>query len=179
VARTVDVRIVAASHQALEEPTGAFRQDLFYRLNVVPLMVPPLRDRAEDIPALVEHFLAKARERNPAAAARRLAPEVCASLARCPWPGNVRELENVVTRLVVVCAKEVIELTDLEAHVPQVLTPASPIDRAKQRLTTLRDLESDYIAWVIEQSGGNKTRAAEILGIDPSTIHRRGKTPAA
>jgi two-component system response regulator HydG len=178
VTRKVDVRIIAASHQALEERAGTFRQDLFYRLNVVPLTVPPLRERAEDIPALVEHFLGKARERNPAAVARRLAPEVSAALARCPWPGNVRELENVVTRLVVVCAKEVIEMGDLEAHVPQVLNPAPPIDRAKQRLTSLRELENEYISWVIEQCSGNKTRAAEILGIDPSTIHRRGKTPA-
>ena len=178
VARKVDVRIIAATHQALEERPGAFRQDLFYRLNVVPLTVPALRDRAEDIPVLVEHFLGKARERNPAAIPRRVAPEVSAALARCPWPGNVRELENVVTRLVVVCATEVIEMADLQAHVPQVLTRASPVDEAKQRLTTLRELENDYISWVIEHCGGNKTRAAEILGIDPSTIHRRGKTPA-
>src|SRR5512137_2567936 len=76
VTRKVDVRIVAATHQALEEHAGAFRQDLFYRLNVVPLTVPALRERAEDIPALVEHFLGKARERNPAAIPRRVAPEV-------------------------------------------------------------------------------------------------------
>jgi two-component system response regulator HydG len=174
VARKVDVRIVAATHQELEGREG-FRQDLFYRLNVVALTVPPLRDRIEDIPALVEHFLGKARERNPSTAARQLAPAVLAALARCPWAGNVRELENAVTRLVVVCASEVIELADLETHVPHVLGRAAPLDHAKTELTTLRDLETDYIAWVIDKCGGNKTRAAEILGIDPSTIHRRGK----
>ena len=178
VTRKVDVRIIAASHQALEGRESTFRQDLFYRLNVVPIMVPPLRERPEDIPALVAHFLGKARERNPGVAATRLAPEVVAALARCPWPGNVRELENSVTRLLVVSTKEVIDLNDVQAQAPQLLGPIAPIDQAKQRLTTLRELESEYIAWVIEQCSGNKTRAAEILGIDPSTIHRRGKTPA-
>jgi two-component system response regulator HydG len=175
VTRKVDVRIIAASHQALEENPGTFRSDLFYRLNVVPVRVPPLRERAEDIPALVEHFLAGANQRNPAGVARRFAPEAVAALARCPWPGHVRELENVVTRLVVVCPQEVIDLVDLEAHVPHLVGTPSPLEHAKSRLTTLRELESEYIAWVIERCGGNKTRAAEILGIDPSTIHRREK----
>jgi two-component system, NtrC family, response regulator HydG len=178
VTRKVDVRIIAASHQALEGRESTFRQDLFYRLNVVPITVPPLRERPEDIPALIEHFLGKARERNPGMAATRLAPEVVTALARCPWPGNVRELENAVTRLLVVSAKEIVELADVQAQAPQLLGPVAPIDQAKQRLTTLRDLETEYITWVIEQCSGNKTRAAEILGIDPSTIHRRGKTPA-
>ncbi|HEY3358759.1 MAG TPA: helix-turn-helix domain-containing protein, partial [Polyangia bacterium] len=119
----------------------------------------------------------RARERNPAAKVARLDPAVTAALARCPWPGNVRELENVVTRLVVVCAKEVIEMADLQAHVPQVLSATTPAAGAAPRLTTLREHENEYITWVIEQCGGNKTRAAEILGIDPSTIHRR-KPPA-
>jgi two-component system, NtrC family, response regulator HydG len=178
VTRKVDVRIIAASHRALEGRESTFRQDLFYRLNVVPITVPPLRERPEDIPALIEHFLGKARERNPNVTATRLAPEVLAALARCPWPGNVRELENAVTRLLVVSAKETIELADLQAQAPQLLGPVAPIDLAKQRLTTLRELETEYITWVIEQCGGNKTRAAEILGIDPSTIHRRGKSTA-
>jgi two-component system response regulator HydG len=175
VMRKVDVRIIAASHRALEEPGSGFRQDLFFRLNVVPLVVPPLRERVTDIPALIEHFLRKTHERHPGAGPGRLAPDVCAALARFPWPGNVRELENVVTRLVVVCAKEVIEMADLEAHVPQVLAPAGRLDQARQRPTTLRELEDDYIASVIEQCGGNKKQAAAILGINPSTIHRRGK----
>ena len=177
VSRKVDVRIIAASHQALEGPGSTFRQDLFYRLNVVPLTAPALRDRPEDIPLLVEHFWTRARERNPGTVATQLLPEVVAALTRCPWPGNVRQLENVVTRLVVLSGKEVIEVADLPVHLPQLVI-SSPLDRAKEQLTTLRELESEYIAWVIERCGGNKTRAAEILGIDPSTIHRRGKTPS-
>jgi len=171
--RKVDVRIIAASHQALEGQESSFRQDLFYRLNVVPLTVPPLRERLEDIPLLVEHFFAKARERNPGAIATRLLPEVVAALARRPWPGNVRELENVVTRLVVLSAKEFIEEADLSAHFPQLLGASSPMDHAKERLTTLRELEGEYIGWVIEQCSGNKTRAAEILGIDRKTLREK------
>jgi len=178
VSRKVDVRILAATHRELEGQGSTFRQDLFYRLNVVPLTVPPLRERPEDIPPLVEHFWAKARERNPGAVATRLLPGVVVALARCPWPGNVRELENVVTRLVVLSPKEVVEAADLPVLIPQLVSPPSPLDRAKEQLTTLRELESEYITWVIERCAGNKTRAAEVLGIDPSTIHRRGRTPS-
>jgi two-component system response regulator HydG len=174
-ARTVDVRVIAATHQELEQKVqdGGFRADLFYRLNVVPIAVPPLRSRREDIPLLAEHFLARARDRNPASPARRLAPEVMAALARGAWPGNVRELENVVERLVIVAAHETLGLDELRAHAPALVEGASPLDEAKQKLVPLRQLEGEYIAWVVAQCGGNKTRAAEILGIDVSTIHRR------
>jgi len=177
VSRKVDVRIIAASHRALEGPESTFRQDLFYRLNVVPLAIPALRERQDDIPLLVQHFFARARERNPGAVATRMLPEVVAALARRTWSGNVRELENVVTRLVVLSAKEAIEEADLSAFLPAPGT-GSPLDQARERLATLRELESEYINWVIERCGGNKTRAAEVLGIDPSTIHRRARTPS-
>ena len=176
--RKVDVRIIAATHQPLEGPESTFRRDLFYRLNVVPLTVPSLRERPEDIPLLVEHFWKKARERNPGAMAIRVAPQAVAALGRYSWPGNVRELENVVTRLVVLSAKEVIEEGDLPSQLTRLHGAPFPIEHASQRLVTLRELESQYIASVIEQCAGNKTRAAEILGIDPSTIHRRGKSPS-
>jgi two-component system, NtrC family, response regulator HydG len=176
-ARRTDVRIVAATHQDLERKVreGAFRADLFYRLNVVPIRVPPLRERAEDIPALVEHFLRAARERNPGGRVARFSPGLVAALAACPWPGNVRELENVVTRLCIVSAREEVGLEELGAHAPTVLSDTWPLAEAKQRLVPLRQLESEYIAWVVAQCGGNKTRAAEILKIDVSTIHRRDR----
>jgi two-component system, NtrC family, response regulator HydG len=175
--RKVDVRIVAATHQDLPQRVrdGAFRQDLYYRLNVLPLRVPPLRERPEDIPLLVEHFLARARERNPAALVRAFAPELVAALARQPWPGNVRELENAVERLVITTPREVAGPADLVADAQA----AAPLEEARQRLVPLRQLEADYIAYVIAQCGGNKTRAAELLGIDVSTIHRREKSGAA
>jgi len=166
---------VAATHQDLEQKVKerAFRADLFYRLNVVPIVVPPLRDRAEDVPLLVEHFLQRARQRNPAARARRLSPEVLATFSRCPWPGNGRERQNLVERLVIVSSKETVDPEVLETYAPTLAAPPSPIEDARSRLVTLRQLENDYISYVITRCGGNKTRAAEILGIDVSTIHRR------
>ena len=113
--RSVDVRIVAATHHDLERRVdeGAFRQDLFYRLDVVRVRVPPLRERPDDIPALVEHFLARARDRNPHSTVMGLAPDLLGALVRYPWPGNVRELENLVERLVVVGDTPELGLADL------------------------------------------------------------------
>jgi two-component system response regulator HydG len=176
VARKVDVRVIAATHQDLEHKVaaGAFRVDLFYRLNVIPIAIPPLRERLEDLPILVEHLLARARERNPGARATRLAPDVITAFARHTWPGNVRELENLIERLVVVSTHEEVGAAELAAHATiGASASGSPLAAAKERMLTLKQLEHDYIAWVIAQCGGNKTRAAEILGIDVSTIHRR------
>jgi two-component system response regulator HydG len=196
--RTIDVRIVSATHQDLERKVrhGEFRADLFYRLHVVPLLVPPLRDRVEDIPELVEHFLHGARERNPASRVERLSSEALAELAQRRWYGNVRELRHLVERVVITCTRETVGVEDLPHEPPLEETArgaasaggvdglhgvdaphagAEPLALARQRMVTLKQLESDYIAWVIGRCGGNKTRAAEILGIDVSTIHRRGK----
>ncbi|PTL84943.1 sigma-54 dependent transcriptional regulator [Vitiosangium sp. GDMCC 1.1324] len=173
--RKVDVRVVAATHQELEARVreGRFRQDLFYRLNVLPLFVPPLRERREDIPLLVEHFVAWSRKRNPRARLTGFSPEALAALAAAPWPGNVRELENLVERLAVVTVQETVDLPTLQLHAPGVTADTHPLSRAQARLVPLRQLEGEYIAYVVAQCGGNKTRAAEILGIDVSTIHRR------
>ncbi|AKI99178.1 two-component system response regulator HydG [Archangium gephyra] len=173
--RKVDVRVVAATHQELEARVreGRFRQDLFYRLNVVPLNVPPLRERREDIPLLVEHFVAWSRKRNPRARLAGFSPEALAALAAAPWPGNVRELENLVERLAVVTVQETVDLPTLQLHAPGVTADTHPLSRAQGRLIPLRQLEGEYIAYVVAQCGGNKTKAAEILGIDVSTIHRR------
>ena len=177
VGRKVDVRLIAATHQDLEQRVkgGVFRADLFYRLNVVPILVPPLRSRSEDIPQLVERFLANAIQRNSGARARRFLPELVAALAGYPWPGNVRELENVVERLVIVSTTETVGLADLELSAPSMAHSPTPLDHARERMVPLRQLEDDYIAWVVAQCGGNKTRAAALLGIDVSTIHRRGR----
>jgi two-component system response regulator HydG len=176
-ARRVDVRIVTATNQDLEQRVrqSAFRADLFYRLNVVPITVPPLRERPSDVELLVAHFLAEARAKNRTAAVRGFSPALIAALKRAPWPGNVRELENVVERLVILSGHEVVDVEDLERHAPSSYTEPTPLEEAKQRLPSLKQLELDYIGWVIAHCGGNKTRAAEILGIDVSTIHRREK----
>ncbi|QRK04774.1 sigma-54-dependent Fis family transcriptional regulator [Archangium violaceum] len=174
-ARDVDVRIVAATHQDLEARVkeGRFRADLFYRLNVVSLRIPPLRERREDIPMLVEHFVAQARARNTRSPVTSLAPEVLAELVRMPWPGNVRELENLVERLVVLGGQPSVDLSLLRLHASSGTQDAHPLAAAQEQVVPLRQLESDYIAWVVARCGGNKTRAAELLGIDVSTIHRR------
>jgi len=173
--RKVDVRIIAATHQDLDARVreGRFRADLFYRLNVVTLRLPPLRERREDIPLLVEHFTARARVRNPRSRMQAVAPEVVSALAAMPWPGNVRELENLIERLVVLAPSETAGMDDLRPHLPPTAEGSQPLTLAQQELWPLRRLETEYIAWMVARCGGNKTRAAELLGIDVSTIHRR------
>jgi two-component system response regulator HydG len=181
--RRVDVRLLAATHQDLEKrvAAGQFRADLFFRLNVVTVTAPPLRERREDLPALVEHFLARARQRNRLAGAQRLTPEVLDRLAAYPWPGNVRELENLVERLVILTTSPDIGLADLERLAPRLIAGAPPLEvaLAQDRMVSLREVEDTYIAWVVARCGGNKTRAAEVLGIDVSTIHRRERERSA
>jgi two-component system response regulator HydG len=173
--RRVDVRILAATNHDLETrvAAGQFRADLFFRLNVVLVTVPPLRERREDVPALVDHFLVRARHRNHAARAQRLSREVLERLAFHRWPGNVRELENLVERLVILAPGEEITLDDLERFAPGLASGPSPLEAAKDRMMSLRELEDAYISWIVARCNGNKTKAAEVLGIDASTIYRR------
>ena len=168
----VDVRIVAATNRDLDEEIrrGGFRSDLFYRLNVITLHLPPLRDRPDDVPLLAEHFL----QRFAASRGRkvRLAAETLEALQGYDWPGNVRELENALERAAV--------MTPGEDIGPDAL-PAKITERAPQPLVqaslppnpTLEIIERAYIHWVLQAEGGNKTRAAEVLGIDPSTLYRK------
>ena len=173
--RRIDVRLIAATHRDLEQRVaeGLFREDLFYRLNVVPLAVPSLRERGDDIPLLVEHFVASARARNPHSPVVRLSSELITALTRYPWPGNVRELENLIERLVVVGTSAEPTLAELTALAPAVTGNTERFSLPRDKLLTLREIEEEYIGWVIERCGGNKTRAADVLGIDPSTLHRR------
>ena len=175
--RRVDVRVIAATNQDLEArvEAGSFRPDLFFRLNVIQIAVPPLRERREDIPDLVCWFVDRARRRNPGTKARTVAIEALERLQSHFWPGNVRELENLVERLVLLAPDEEIRLGDLETLAPAVTAVRPPLQHAEERVQTLRELEDGYIAWVVARCGGNKTRAAELLGIDVSTIHRREK----
>jgi two-component system response regulator HydG len=138
----------------------------------VQLRIPPLRDRVDDIPLLVERFLAAARDRNPHTKVGRLDDELVAALARYAWPGNVRELENLVERLVVIGAGPTATVADLTELAPQVVS-ANRFALPRERMPTLKQLEEEYITWVLARCDGNKTRAAEILGIDVSTVHRR------
>jgi len=173
--RRVDVRVIAATNQALDERirAGQFRADLFYRLRVVPIAVPALRDRREDIAALTENFLVEARRRTPSAIVERLAPDAHALFLRARWPGNVRQLKHIIEQLVIVVPRPEVTVDDIARFAPELIIEDSPLERAKQSLPTLRDLESEYIDWVLDHCQGNKARAAEILGLDKSTLHRR------
>ncbi len=172
----VDVRVIAATNRDLEERirTGQFRADLFYRLDVIPIVVPPLRARPEDLPALVAHFFDRARMRNPHATVERLAPDVVPLLARYAWPGNVRELENLIERLTVFGGSRELSAADIARSVPYLIGDPE-IERyepPRERRATLREVEAEYVAWVLERCAHNKTKAAQQLGIDPSTLHR-------
>ena len=164
----VDVRVVAATNVDLEREVSAqrFRQDLYYRLSVIVIRVPALRDRREDIPLLIQTFLQNASAR----AGRRiqLSPAAVSALTTYRWPGNVRELENTIERLVVFSRGSVIDASDL----PFKATGPDLHERLFADLPSLDEIERRYLLHVIEQVGGNRTRAAEVLGIDRRTLYR-------
>lgn len=171
--RQVDVRFIAATHRDL--PTlvreGRFREDLYFRLNVLPVFVPPLRNRREDIPALVAHLLDEARRRAPDSPVRSMSPEALAALTQAPWPGNVRELASTIERAVVFGADEIVRPEGL-ASLAAPIAPADPWSFPSATPSTLRDLNRQYTAWVLAKTGGNKEQAAAILGVDLSTLYR-------
>jgi DNA-binding NtrC family response regulator len=164
----VDVRVVAATNVDLEREVAGqrFRQDLFYRLSVIVIRVPALRDRREDIPLLIDTFLQNACAR----AGRRvqLSSGAVSALAAYRWPGNVRELENTIERLVVLSRGSVIDEQDL----PFKGSGPDLHERLFADLPSLDELERRYLVHVVEQVGGNRTRAAEVLGIDRRTLYR-------
>jgi DNA-binding NtrC family response regulator len=174
----VDVRVVAATNRELEDEVKAarFREDLYFRINVVTIRLPPLRERPSDIPLLVDHFLAKyaARERRQDAG---VASTAMVLLQRYAWPGNVRELENVIERALALSKDGVILPSDLPPEVTQSVAQAasasatSPGGLVDDR-PTLAELERRYIELILRETGGNKKRAAEILGIDRRTLYR-------
>jgi len=167
----VDVRLVCATNRDLEAEVkaGRFREDLYFRINVVTVKLPPLRERAGDIPILVAHFLAKVARREGRAEAS-ISREALDLLCRYQWPGNVRELENAIERAVAVAKGNVILPSDLPADVSGGAPPA-PAGIIDDR-PTLSELERRYIALVLAECGGNKKKAAERLGIDRRTLYR-------
>ena len=165
--QSVDVRLVAATNRNLGElaAEGKFRSDLYYRLNVVPLGLPPLRDRREDVGTLAGHFLR--------GTGRKFSAEAMASLERYPWPGNVRQMENVVARLKVLKPEGDFQLADL----PQEIRGAQPLPAIPQNAATgvdlyaaLGELEDRLIREALERSGGNKNQAAKSLGLNRTTL---------
>src|SRR3990172_6115807 len=165
-----DVRVIAASNQNLETlvSEGRFRKDLYYRLNVVTIVVPPLRDRPEDIPKLIAHFVR--RMRADGVAAPRLSARVLDRLIAYPWPGNVRELENTIERLALFSRGRTIEAEDLPERFRE--TKPKVEESLFEGLPTLDEIEKRYLVHVLGRVEGNRTRAAEILGIDRRTLYR-------
>ncbi len=169
----VDVRVLSATNRDLEQrmKEGAFREDLFYRLNVINLVLPSLRDRPEDILPLAEHFLGEAAVRS----GKRVAAFTASALkilTSYPWPGNVRELENVVERAVALAESSELGVDDLPPQVRERRS-ADVLAGALARNLTLAELEREYIARVLSAEGGNKTRAAQRLGLDRKTLYRK------
>jgi two-component system response regulator AtoC len=167
----VDVRVIAATNQPLEPlvKSGRFREDLFDRLNVVTVTLPPLRERKEDIPSLANHFLQKFSEENHKNISH-LSPEALEILTQYSWPGNVRELEHTIERAVILSIHPIILPEDLprqmreEIKGPEILIHEKPLP--------LRELEKRYVLKVLQETGGNKKKASEILGIDRTTLYR-------
>jgi DNA-binding NtrC family response regulator len=165
----VDVRVLAATNRDLERDVaaGRFRTDLFYRIHVVPLELPPLRERRDDVRLLAEHFLARARE-GSREGPERFAPAALAALERFAWPGNVRELRNAVERAVALCEGEAIELTDLPAALVQTQRIESLRDAVREGRVGFEDAVADFeralILEALDESSWNQTRAAERLG---------------
>ncbi len=170
----VDVRVVAATNKNLEAmlAEGSFREDLYYRLNVIHLDLPPLRSRPEDIVPLAEHVLAQLGSRQTPPRRMRLSPEAQHLMLAYNWPGNVRELMNVLERGVALCQGELIADDDLPPQVREK-RPADFLGTAIARRMTLADLEREFIERVLEDEAGNKTRAAQRLGLDRKTLYRK------
>jgi len=165
----VDVRLIAATNKELKEvvKNGGFREDLYYRLNVINITIPPLRERKEDIPELAEHFLSKYGKKM-GKQIDGFKPAATEILNNYPWPGNARELENVVERGVILCDNSLIGPEDLSisASRTEIEMSANP---------SLEEIEKDYILRVLRENGGNQSRASQILGIDRKTLYLKLK----
>jgi DNA-binding NtrC family response regulator len=161
----VDVRVIATTNRDLQKECreGRFREDLFYRLNVFPLRLPPLRERPADVPLLAAHFAEKFSAAD-GRAVRGFSPEALALLGSRPWRGNVRELENVVRRAVLLCGQGAIGESALLFDDPA---------EAAEFNGKIKDMERELILRTLKEVGGNKTRAAEILGVTVRTIRNK------
>ena len=181
----VDVRLVAATNRDLlrEVQGGAFREDLFYRLNVVPICLPPLRERKEDVPLLVEHFLTKFNERLRKGV-RSVEPGAMDKLTEHPWPGNIRELENVIERTLLFADGPILKSSDLPVEIsgsrsgpiPQAPNPAPPVGSLKDLVKKETDrLEREIIVRALDETGGNVTQTAKLLKISRKSLQLKMK----
>jgi two-component system nitrogen regulation response regulator NtrX len=168
----VDVRVIAATNKNLDDEiaAGRFRQDLLFRLNVIPIRVPGLEQRREDIPLLVEEFMRRFARRT-GVKPKRVSPEAMALLRAYDWPGNVREVRNLVERLMIMVADEEIAPAALDLR---VAGPQLGGDGAFATLRQAREqFEREYVGRVVEECGGNMSKAARVLGLERSHLYRK------
>jgi two-component system response regulator HydG len=170
--RRIDVRIIAATHRDLESAikSGTFRQDLYFRLNVVQVKLPPLRERKSDIPLLVTSFLDKFSD--PQQPPRTISEDAMRQLIGYDWPGNVRELENAIERAVALGSGPIVQVADLPSNLQYPTTERVP---DKNELLPLEELERRAILRTLRETGGDKLAAARILGIGKTTLYRKLK----
>jgi len=171
--RQVDVRIISATHRNLGQAVreGKFREDLLYRLDVISIVVPALRDHGEDIPELLEQFLEEVRGKYPQSPVRAFSPEALQALRRHAWPGNVRELAHAVEKLVVLGRAAEVPLEDVRDVFGRE-GPAADALSFRGEIVPIAELERRYAAWAVAQTGGHRGKAAEKLGIDPKTLRK-------
>jgi two-component system nitrogen regulation response regulator NtrX len=174
----VDVRVIAATNQNLEEAIGegTFREDLYYRLNVIPLHIPPLRERKEDVPLFAEHFLKEFSARSRLTE-KKINRKALNALIKHNWPGNVRELRNVIERMVILSSGDEIKVKDLPPH---ITTPGAPPGSSPYESPTLKEaravFEREYLVRRLIENDYNITRTAEQIGMERTTLHRKIKS---
>jgi len=167
------VRVISTTNRNIQSAIqeGNFREDLFYRLKVIDIELPPLRERKEDLPLLVQHFISKfgqGQKKNISG----ISEEAMKILLNYPWPGNVRELENIIQRAITLSQHDTITLEDLPVSMVEK-TKENLVEKAFQGKYTMDQLEKEYIRKVLMEVGGNKSKAAEILGFDRKTLYRK------
>ena len=180
---SVDVRIIAATNQNLEKnaAAGAFREDLFYRLNVVTLTVPPLRDRRDDVPLLAQHFLERYADKNRKVV-KGFSPQAMDMLVKYDWPGNVRELENAIERAVILLAGDYITAKEMPLSISRTSSadaPERPLSAFPALNRPLDEIEREAILTAYKACGRNKSETARQLGITRKTLHKKLKTYGA
>ena len=166
-------RIIAATNKVLaqEVKKGSFREDLFYRLNVFPIVIPPLRERAEDIPILAEHFINKITKKNGFSRVKGITEEALSYLKKYNWPGNVRELENTIERAIILSNEEYLTPSCFPSYVQTIQLPlqTAPLDKL------VEDVEKDFIVDALQKSGWVQAKAAKLLGITERSLWHRVK----
>lgn len=181
--RAVNCRVISATHRNLanEVKLGHFREDLFFRLNVIPIQLPPLRDRREDIPALAQTFLERYSQENNVSL-REISSEAMSYLLERPWSGNVRELQNAIERAVILAESDVLQVRDF---LPTLQRESSSVEvgngnifslNMSEKLLTVQEVANRYIEFAVGKNGGARDRTAREIGIDRKTLSRRIKT---